>query len=135
MIAEALHDNRGKIDLQTVHAKVNTYVKKKEPGNGGNGERGGMRALQIETEKKMLHQKELLLQQRSRGRQRSDVPVAAGQALLESIATVFAPGMLDIATGIESMVTYDERAKYTECHVTVNETDIESDEDQLQMKL
>ena len=33
------------------------------------------------------------------------------------------------------MVTYDERARYTECHVTVNETDIESDEDQLQMKL
>lgn len=68
MIAEALHDNRGKIDLQTVHAKVNTYAKKKRNQETEAMEKeGGMRALQIETEKKMLHQKELLLQQRSRG--------------------------------------------------------------------
>ncbi|KAI5368420.1 hypothetical protein J4E82_010784 [Alternaria postmessia] len=77
---------------------------------------------------------ELLLNQ-SMAQQLIDVPVVAGQSLTESMATAFAPGRPGAVGLSKNMVTENERARHNECHLTLNDADIESDEDQLQAEL
>ncbi|KAI4641287.1 hypothetical protein J4E93_008166 [Alternaria ventricosa] len=134
MLAEALQENTGKARLQTVYVQVDTHVKKMNQDVEAMEQKGRIRITQIQAEKKMLDQEELLLE-RSLAQQRVDISVATGQALTESIATAFAPGMPGAAAIFESMATEDERATDNGCHVTINDTDIESDEDQLRAEL
>nr|BAI44736.1 similar to ubiquinol-cytochrome-c reductase [Alternaria alternata] len=134
VLAEALQEEMSKASLQTMYAQVDTHVKKMNQDVEAMNQEGRKRIIQIQAEREKLRQEELLLRQ-SMAQQLIDISAATGQALTESIATSFAPGMPGAVRSSENMATEDERATNDDFHVTINDTDIESDEDQLQAEL
>lgn len=134
MLAEALQDNRRKARLEILHARLEKYVKKMYHDVDKMKEKVDEQVFEIETQREALHQRELLLQ-RSIARQQIDIPVSAGQALLQSIENVFDPLESIVTTPNTSMDTCDEHDICISSSVTINEADIESDEDQLRAEL
>ncbi|KAB2100037.1 hypothetical protein AG0111_0g11790 [Alternaria gaisen] len=134
MLFEALREETGKASLQTMYAQVDTHVKKMNQDAEAMNQEGRKRIIQIQAEREKLRQDELLLHQ-SMAQQLINISVVAGQSLTQSMATAFPPSMPGAVGSSENMATEDERATNDDFHVTINDTNIQSDEGQLQAKL
>lgn len=134
MLVEALREETGKASLQTMYAQVDTHVKKMNQDVEAMNQEGRKRIIQIQAEREKLRQEELLLHQ-SMAQQLINISVVAGQSLTQSMATAFPPSMPGAVGSSENMATEDKRATNDDFYVTFNDTDIESDEGQLQAEL
>ncbi|KAG9193939.1 hypothetical protein G6011_03974 [Alternaria panax] len=134
MLVEALREETGKASLQTMYAQVDTHVKKMNQDVKAMNQEGRKRIIQIQAEREKLCQEELLLHQ-AMAQQLINVSVVAGQSLTQSMATAFPPSMPGAVGSSENMATEDERATNDDFHITINDTDIESDEGRLQAEL
>ncbi|RYN71676.1 hypothetical protein AA0119_g13657 [Alternaria tenuissima] len=117
-----------------MYAQVDTHVKKMNQDVEAMNQEGRKRIIQIQAEREKLRQEELLLHQ-SMAQQLINISVVAGQSLTQSMATAFPPSMPGAVGSSENMATEDERATNDDFYVTFNDTDIESDEGQLQAEL
>lgn len=134
MLADALQDKEGMVKLQNIRTELEAYITKMKHRLRLAKEETDSRLLEIEAQKKVLREKELLVQ-RSLAEQQNDISVNTGRALLESIHTILDPTKPNASSKFTSTFTCDEHAKHTGHTVFVGESDIESDEDRLQEAL
>ena len=124
MLAEVLRDEECRSRLQTIHTRVDTWVKSMNHD---------MEVVEQEAERR-LRQLELLLQT-TMAQQQNKISSAAGQGLIDSITTEFGPYYPNAVAEIKGTLTCDEYARNTGGIVLIDEDDIESDEDRLQTEL
>jgi hypothetical protein len=124
MLAEVLQDNECRNRLQSIHSRVDTWIKNMDHDT---------EVMRQEAERR-VRQLELMLQT-TITRQQNKISSAAGQGLIDSITTEFGLQHPNAEAEIKGTFTCDEHARDTGGIVLVNEDDIESDEDQLQTEL
>jgi hypothetical protein len=124
MLAEVLQDNECRSRLQTIHSRVDTWVKNMNHDT---------KLMEQEAERR-VRQLELLLQT-TIAQQQIKISSAAGQGLIDSITTEFGLYYPNAAAEIKGAFTCDEKIRDTGGIVLIDEDDIESDEDRLQTEL
>jgi hypothetical protein len=124
MLAEVLQDNECTSRLQTIHSRVDTWVKNMDRDT---------EVMKQEAERR-VRQLELLLQT-TIAQQQNKISSAAGQGLIDSITMGFGLQYANAAAEIKGTFTCDEHARNTGGIVVIDEGDIESDEDRLQTEL
>lgn len=124
ILAEILQDNECRNRLQTIHLRVDTWVKSMDHD---------MDVMKQEAERR-VRQLELMLQT-TIAQQQNRISSAAGQGLIDSITTEFRLNLPNAAAEIKSTFTGDEHARNTGGTIVIDEDDIESDENQLQTEL
>jgi hypothetical protein len=124
MLAEVLQDDECRNRLQTIHSRVDTWVKNMDRDT---------EVMKQEAERR-VRQLELMLQT-TITRQQNKISSAAGQGLIDSITTEFRLQHPSAAAEIKGTFTCDEHARNTGDIILVDENDIESDEGRLRMEL
>lgn len=124
ILAEVLQDNECRNRLQTIHSRLDMWVKNMDHD---------MEVMKQEAERR-VHQLELMLQT-TIAQQQNKISSAAGQGLVDSIITEFGLHPPDATAEIKSTFTRDEHAKDTGGNILIDEDDIESDENRLQTEL
>lgn len=94
----------------------------------------GTTLLRLQRQKEALARREQQLLSDA-AQQKIDIPAAAGQALVESINVLLAANEPNMAVEKQGMIRRDGNALDADYGVTVEEDDIESDEDRLQAEL
>jgi hypothetical protein len=133
-LTEVLQDAGSTAKLQLLYVQVDTYVKKMKHDVEVMEQGVNRTLLQILKQKEVLYQREQHLQAYI-SQQRIEIPEAAGQALIESTNTLFPTSGLNRALENQSMTRCIRTVWTTEDDMTVDESDIESDEAQLQAEL
>jgi hypothetical protein len=132
-LAEVLQDARSMSTLQALYRLVDTHAKKMECGVVAIQEEVGAKLDQINKQKEALVQQEHQLL--SDAAQRNiNIPIAIGQALLDSIAMVLIPDKPIVIMEKRSIGGRD-KSDAQAYDVIFEDDDIESDEDRLQAEL
>jgi hypothetical protein len=124
ILAEVLQDKKCKDRLQTIHLRVDTWVKNMDHD---------MEVMKQEAERR-VRQLELMLQT-TIAQQQNKISSAAGQGLIDSITTEFRLHHPNATAEINGTFTCDEHARNTGGTILIDEDDIESDENRLQTEL
>jgi hypothetical protein len=124
ILAEVLQDNECRNTLQTIHLRVDTWVKNMDHD---------MEMMRQEAELR-VRQLELMLQP-TIAQQQNKISSAAGKGLIDSITTEFGLHHPNAIAEIKGTFTCDEHARNTGGTILIDEDDIESDENRLQAEL
>jgi hypothetical protein len=124
ILAEVLEDKECTNRLQTMHLRVDKWVKNMDHDT---------EVMKQEAERR-VRQLELMLQI-TIAQQENRISSAAGQGLIDSIITEFGLHHPNAAAEIKGTLTCDEHAGNTGGIILIDEDDIESDENQLQTEL
>jgi hypothetical protein len=124
MLAEALQDNEGRNRLETIHLRVDAWVKNMDHDT---------EVMKQESERRVC-QLELMLQT-TIAQQQNKISLVAGQGLIESITSELGFHHPNAAAEVKGTLTCDEHAGNTGGITLIDEDDIESDEILLQTEL
>ena len=124
MLAGVLQDNEGRNRLETIHLRVDAWVKNMNHNTEVMKQEAERRVRQLE-----LELQETIAQQQNK------ISLAAGQGLIESITSELGLHYPNAAAEVKGTLTCDEHAGNTGGITLIDEDDIESDENRLQTEL
>jgi hypothetical protein len=124
VLAEVLQDHECSVKLQTIYLGVDMWIKKMDHDLEVMKQEADRRARQLE-----------LMLQKTIAQHQNKISSAAGQGLIQSIATEITLHYPNAAAELKGISTCDEYARNTGDTILVDEDDIESDENRLQTEL